>query len=55
MLEFGKIVYGNYKISSMPFDSKDDAWDDIRKYWKGCDDVTTYFSNKEKKWYIISK
>lgn len=54
MLELGKKVYGEYKISSMPFDSKDDAWEDIRNYWKNCD-VTTYFDNIEKKWYIISK
>ncbi len=27
MLEFGKIVYEEYKISSMPFTNKSDAYD----------------------------
>ncbi len=55
MLEFGKIVYGKYKISSMPFDSRSEAYDEIQNYWQGHTNVTTYFDNKEKKWYIISK
>ena len=55
MLEFGKIVYKEYKISSMPFTNKSDAYDEIRRSWQGHPDVTTYFSNKDKKWYIVTK
>lgn len=39
----------------MPFASKTEAYDEIRKYWQGDPNVTTYFDDKEKKWYIISK
>ena len=43
-------VYGGYRISSMPYDSKEDAYEEI-KNWTG--DVTTYYHGG--KWYIISK
>lgn len=43
-------VYGGYKISSMPYDNKNDAYEEI-KNWTG--DVTTYYHGG--KWYIISK
>ena len=55
MLEFGKKVYGEYKISSMPFTNKSDAYDEIRISWRGHPNVTTYFSKKDGKWYIVTK
>ena len=48
-------VYGDYKISSLPFDNKSDAYEEINNGWNGAPDVTTYFDQKSKKWYIISK
>ena len=55
MLEFGKVVYEEYKISSLPFASRCEAYNEIRNFWQGHPNVTTYFDDKEKKWYIISK
>ena len=48
-------VYGDYKISSMPFDTKDEAYEEINQSWQGVPDVTTYFDQNSKKWYVISK
>ena len=45
-------AYSGYKISSAPFDKKEDAYEEIRQYWQGAD-VTTYSHNG--KWYIVSK
>ena len=49
---FSEVGYGGYKISSSPFDSKSEAYDEIRENWQGAD-VTTHFHNG--KWYIVSK
>lgn len=46
-------VAGGYKISSMPFEEKDDAYEEIKNNWQGAENVTTYFDKG--KWYIISK
>lgn len=53
ILPLFKKVNFDYKISSMPFDNKEDAYKEIEKSWQGVEDVTTYFDNG--KWYIISK
>ncbi|MBR5647954.1 hypothetical protein IKW73_03445 [Candidatus Saccharibacteria bacterium] len=53
-LSIGDEVYGGYKISSMPFDSRKDAYDEINNYWQGSD-VTTYFDKDSNSWFIISK
>ncbi len=42
-----------YKISSLPFDSKKEAYEEIENYYKGEEDTTTYYSGG--KWYIIQK
>ena len=46
-------AYADYKISSMPFDKKEDAYKEINENWKGVEDVTTYYHGG--KWYIVSK
>ncbi len=53
MLEFGTVVYGRYKIVSMPYSSKELAYKDIREFWNGVD-CTTYYDNSSDKWYIIA-
>lgn len=54
MLEFGKKVYGDYKIASMRYVSKEKAYEEIREYWKGVD-CTTYYDKETDGWYIIMK
>lgn len=49
-LELFTEVYDGYRISSVPYDSREEAYREI-KNWVG--DVTTYFYNG--RWYIISK
>lgn len=43
----------DYKISSLPFDSKEDAYNEINEHYKGEENTTTYYSGG--KWYIIQK
>lgn len=47
-----EVINGAYQISSLPFDSKDVAYDAIGSYWGGADTTTYYHDGK---WYIISK
>lgn len=53
MLEFGSVVYGRYKIVSMPYSSKELAYADIEKFWQGVD-CTTYYDCSSDNWYIIA-
>ncbi len=52
MLELGKNVYANYKVVSLPYDNKSQAYADIAIYWRG-EDCTTYFDKENGQWYII--
>ena len=46
MKEFGTKVMGEYKISSMPFSSKDEAYKEINDFWNGVEDVTTWYDRE---------
>lgn len=49
----GDEVYGGYKIASLPYSSKNEAYQAIRDGWQGVPNVTTYFDNGS--WYIVTK
>lgn len=52
-LKIGDGVYSGYKIASLPYENKSEAYDAIRESWQGVPDVTTYFQDGS--WYIITK
>lgn len=46
--------YQNYIVVSIGYKVKDEAYDCIRNDFKG-EDVTTYYCQKDDKWYVIKK
>ena len=52
-LMIGDEVMGVYKIASLPYGTKSEAYDVIREDWQGVPDVTTFFNDGF--WYIIAK
>lgn len=51
-LLIGDEVYGGYKVASIGYNDKSEAYDDIRQYRQGID-ATTYHQNG--RWYVIEK
>ena len=54
-LEFGTEVSGGYKIASMPFQSKTEAYQQISESWQNEPNVTTYYHQDSDQWYIVTK
>lgn len=52
MLELGKKVFSNYKIASIGFEKRSDAYKVIRRDFTDCD-ATTYFEKDTGLWYIV--
>ena len=50
----GDEVSNGYKIASMPFEDKSDAYNFMREYQYG-DGYTTYYDASSRYWFIVTK
>ncbi len=52
-MQIGDVVMnGRYRIVSLPYQERCDAYNDIAKFWQGID-CTTWYCTKTNEWYII--
>lgn len=52
-LPINKELPGGYRVSSLPFKDKDEAYEEIKNIWQGEEGVTTYYDDGD--WYIVRK
>ena len=57
MLKYGEKApepYSNYIVASLGYENKNDAYTEIKNFYKG-EEATTFFDIETNKWHIILK